>query len=181
MSIMIKPLSLTVNGKSVGPIDVPETIPMLNFLHEYLNLTGTRLGCGQGICRACAVIVDGAGGTSQEMRTCINSAHSFAGKSVRTVEAHAKRDADGNVVELSPIQQAFVEHFSFQCGYCTPGFVNSATVLLERLQRNPVARKDVEAAIDDTLGQHICRCTGYVRYFAAMRDVILSKPSLLRD
>ncbi|MCP2839667.1 (2Fe-2S)-binding protein, partial [Salmonella enterica] len=87
-----------------------------------------------GLCRACTVIVDKADGSSEEVRTCITGAHFFQGKKVRTVEAHAQRDDKGNVVALSPVQQKFLEHFSFQCGYCTPGFVNAATVLIERLK-----------------------------------------------
>jgi aerobic-type carbon monoxide dehydrogenase small subunit (CoxS/CutS family) len=180
MSLATRPLSLTVNGKKVGPVDVPDGLMMLDFLNEYLNLTGARLGCGQGICRACAIIIDNPDGRSDEIRTCINTAHSFAGRSLRTVEAQAERDSDGNVVKLSPIQQAFIEHFWFQCGYCTPGFVTAATVLIERLKREPVPRKDLEQTISGALGNHICRCTGYVRYYEAVRDVILTMPGLLR-
>jgi xanthine dehydrogenase YagT iron-sulfur-binding subunit len=179
MSVATRPLSLTVNGKNVGPMDIPEPLMMIDFLNEYLNLTGTRFGCGQGICRACAIIVDNPDGQSEEIRTCINRAHFFAGKSVRTVEAHAERDANGNVVKLSPVQQAFIEHFSFQCGYCTPGFVTAATVLIERLKRQPIARRDLEQTIGNALGNHICRCTGYVRYYEAVRDVILTMPETL--
>ena len=180
MSPATRPLSLTINGKKVGPVEVPEQVSMLDFLNEYVNLSGTRFGCGMGICRACAIILDTPDGRSEEIRTCINSAHSFGGKSVRTVEAHAERDAKGDVVKLSPVQQVFIEHFSFQCGYCTPGFVNAATVLIERLKREPILRKDLEQTISDALGKHICRCTGYVRYYEAVRAVILATPGLLR-
>ena len=82
---------------------------------------------------------------------------------------------------LSPVQQAFLDKFSFQCGYCTPGFVNAATVLLERLKRAPVPRAEVEATVAAALESHICRCTGYVRYYQAVRDVILATPGLTRD
>ena len=180
MSPTTRLLSLTVNGKKVGPVGVPDPLMMLDFLNEYLNLTGARLGCGQGICRACAIIIDHPDGRSEEIRTCINRAHSFADKSVRTVEAHAERDANGNVVKLSPVQQAFIEHFAFQCGYCTPGFVTAATVLIERLKRQPLPRKDLEQTISNALGDHICRCTGYVRYYEAVRDLILATPGLLK-
>src|SRR5690606_39806718 len=115
-----------------------------DFLHEYLDLTGARLGCGQGICHACVVILDKPDGTSEEIRTCITGALFFQGKQVRTVEAHGRRNAEGEAVDLSPIQQKFLEQHSFQCGYCTPGFVNAATVLVERLARQPVARERVE-------------------------------------
>ena len=88
MSLVPRPLSLTVNGQAVGPMDVPEGMPMIDFLHEYLNLTGSRLGCGIGECRACTVIVDGPEG-SREMRTCITGVHYFQGRKVRTIEGIA--------------------------------------------------------------------------------------------
>src|SRR5688572_9926212 len=75
-----KPLQLTINGKAVGPMDVPDGLMMLDFLHEYADLTGSRLGCGIGECRACVVIVDKDDGSSEERRTCITGAQFFAGK-----------------------------------------------------------------------------------------------------
>ncbi|PAJ81579.1 (2Fe-2S)-binding protein [Burkholderia ubonensis] len=176
-----KPLSVTINGKSVGPMQVPEGLMMIEFLHEYAGLTGSRLGCGQGICHACVVILDQPDGTSEEVRSCITGAHFFHGRSIRTIEGHAKRNDAGEVVELSPIQQKFLEHFSFQCGYCTPGFVNAATVLIERLKRQPVAKADVERTITEALDPHICRCTGYVRYYEAVKDVVMTTPGLVKD
>ncbi|MEC9245669.1 MAG: (2Fe-2S)-binding protein [Pseudomonadota bacterium] len=179
MSLSTKPLSLTVNGKTVGPIDVPESMMMQDFLHEYLNLTGARLGCGQGICHACTIAVEHEDGTLDERRTCITGAHWFDGRHVRTVEGIAERDEEGAIAMLSPVQKAFIEHFSFQCGYCTPGFVIGATVLIDRLRREPVAREQVEDVITEALDRHICRCTGYVRYFEAVRDVVLRTPGLV--
>ncbi len=175
------PLSIKVNGEIVGPTDVPAGLMMIDYLHEYLHLTGSRLGCGQGICHACVVIVDKPDGTSEEVRTCITGANFFHGKSIRTIEGHAKRNEAGEVVELSAIQQKFLEHFSFQCGYCTPGFVNAATVLIERLKRQPVAKDKVEATITEALNDHICRCTGYVRYYEAVKEVVLTTPGLVKD
>ncbi|WP_029002705.1 (2Fe-2S)-binding protein [Azorhizobium doebereinerae] len=179
MTLKTKPLSLIVNGEAVGPIDVPEDMMMLDFLHEYLNLTGSRMGCGQGICHACTIAMDQPGGALMEMRTCITGAHFFAGRSVHTVEGWASRDGQGTVTALSPVQQAFISHFAFQCGYCTPGFVTAATVLLDRLKRTPVRRDDLERVIEAALAPHICRCTGYVRYYEAVRQVILDTPGLL--
>ncbi|WP_336071115.1 (2Fe-2S)-binding protein [Nitratireductor rhodophyticola] len=179
MSLSTKPLSLTVNGKTVGPIDVPEGMMMQDFLHEYLNLTGARLGCGQGICHACTIAVEHEDGTLDERRTCITGAHWFDGRHVRTVEGIAERDEEGAIAMLSPVQKAFIEHFSFQCGYCTPGFVIGATVLIDRLRREPVAREQLEDVITEALDRHICRCTGYVRYFEAVRDVVLRTPGLV--
>lgn len=178
MSLATRPLTLDVNGERKGPLDVPEDATLVDVLHEWLGLTGTRAACGLGVCRACTVIVDGEGG-SEELPACVTRAHDLAGRRIRTVEGHARRDAAGRVTALSPVQQAFVEGFSFQCGYCTPGFVNAATVLLERLARQPVARANLEATISEALNPHLCRCTGYVRYFQAVRDLILATPGLV--
>ncbi|MHA1066874.1 (2Fe-2S)-binding protein [Enterobacter ludwigii] len=179
MSIPTQPLSLTINGENKGPYDVPEGLMMIDFLHEYLELTGSRLGCGQGICHACVVIVDKPDGTSEEMRTCITGAHFFKGKTVRTVEGHAQADEKSGEPVLSPVQQAFMDHYSFQCGYCTPGFVNAATIFIEKLTRQPVAREQLESEIEKALDSHICRCTGYVRYYEAVRDLALATPGLV--
>ena len=165
-------LSLTVNGRPTGPQTIAEGLPMVDFLHDHLGLTGTKFGCGIGICHACVVIVDEPDGTSRTTQTCINPAASFAGKRIRTVEGHARQG------RLSAVQQAFVDHFAFQCGICTSGFINETTRLLEELARKPVPRAKVEERIEAALGAHICRCTGYVRYYQAVRDLILADPKL---
>ncbi|MGY6151262.1 (2Fe-2S)-binding protein [Paraburkholderia graminis] len=177
----VQPVSMTVNGRSVGPIRVPEQLMLIDFLHEYLGLTGSRLGCGQGVCHACVVILDNADGSSEEVRSCIAGASFFDGKKIRTVEAHATCDESGKPVALSPVQQKFLEHFSFQCGYCTPGFVNATTVLIERLKRQPIERSKVEETITEALNAHICRCTGYVRYYEAVKDLVLNTAGLVRN
>ena len=100
---------------------------------------------------------------------------------VRTVEGHATRDAEGKVVAVSPVQQAFLDDFSFQCSYCTPGFVNAGTALVERLQRTPVGRDRVEDVVLEAMNGNICRCTGYVRYLSALRNLILATPGLTVD
>ena len=180
MSIKTQPLSLTINNQQYGPLDVPEGLMMIDFLHEYVSLTGSRLGCGQGICHACVAIVDHESGASEEVRTCITGAHFFDGKKVRTVEGHAKTDDKGEV-QVSPIQQAFLEHYSFQCGYCTPGFVNAATLFIEKLTKQPIPETELEGAIEKALENHICRCTGFVRYYQAVRDVVLKTPGLIKE
>ena len=176
MTIEKRALTLTINGKQIGPIDVPVGMPMIDFLHDYLNLTGTHFGCGQGICHACTVIEIGADGVRTEMRTCIFDAHLFDGKSIQTIEGHAKRDPSGKVIAITPVQQAFVDHFSFQCGYCTSGFVAGSTVFLDKLKREPVKRAELESAIENALNDHLCRCTGYVRYYEAVRDLAIATP-----
>jgi aerobic-type carbon monoxide dehydrogenase small subunit (CoxS/CutS family) len=181
MTLATRRLTVTINGKTYGPLDVPEGLMMIDVLHEMLDLTGSHFGCGQGICHACVVIWDRDDHTSETVPTCITGADFFDGKRIRTIEGIAQKSDQGDIVALSPVQQAFLDRFSFQCGYCTPGFVNAATVLLERLQRAPIARKDVETTVVSALADHICRCTGYVRYYQAVRDLILATPGLTRD
>ena len=180
MSLPTRPLTVTINGARQGPIDVPEGMMMIDVLHEMLDLTGSRLGCGMGICHACVVIWDRDDKTSEEVPTCVTGADFFNDKRIRTIEGIAQKN-DKDEIELSQVQQAFLDYFSFQCGYCTPGFVNAATVLLERLKRSPVRRADVEATVAAALDNHLCRCTGYVRYYQAVRDVILATPGLTQD
>jgi len=161
-------VSLIINGEAYGPLDVRDELSMNDFLREVLGLTGTKFGCGAAQCLSCAVIIDAEDGTSATTPTCIVPAVEFSGKTIRTVESHAK---DG---ELTPLQEEFVRHFAFQCGYCTSGFLNESQVLLEKLEREPASRQDLEAVILEALDGHICRCTGYLRYHEAVRSVILA-------
>jgi aerobic-type carbon monoxide dehydrogenase small subunit (CoxS/CutS family) len=161
-------ITITINGRAHGPTDVRDDLTMNDYLREYLGMTGTKFGCGAAQCLSCAVIIDNPDGTSYTSPTCIVSAVNFDGKSIRTVEGHAK---DG---ELSPLQKAFIEHFAFQCGYCTAGFLNEGQVLLERLAKAPVARTELEKTVAEALDGHLCRCTGYIKYHEAVRDVILA-------
>lgn len=161
-------LSLTINGQKHGPMDVRDDLSMNDFLREMLGMTGTKFGCGAAQCLSCAIIVDEPDGSSYTSPTCVAPAVNFDGKTIRTVEGHAK---DG---QLSALQQAFIDHFAFQCGYCTAGFLNEGQVLLERLARAPVTREALEQTIADGLDGHLCRCTGYIRYHEAVRDVILA-------
>ena len=161
-------LTVTINGRAYGPREVRDELSMNDFLREYLGMTGTKFGCGVAQCLSCAVIVDNPDGTSHTMPTCVVPAVNFNGKAIRTVEGHAKNG------ELSVLQKAFIEHFAFQCGYCTPGFLNEAQVLLERLAKKPVARADLERTIAEALDGHLCRCTGYIKYHEAVRAVILA-------
>jgi aerobic-type carbon monoxide dehydrogenase small subunit (CoxS/CutS family) len=163
-------LSVTINGRTYGPIDVRDELTMNDYLREYFGLTGTKFGCGAAQCLSCAVIVDNPDGTGYTSPTCIVPAVSFNSKSIRTVEGHAKNG------ELSALQKAFIAHFAFQCGYCTAGFLNESQVLLERLARKRVPRAALEKTIAEALDGHLCRCTGYIKYHEAVRDLILADP-----
>jgi len=109
-------MSITINGKAYGPLELRDELSMNDFLREYLGLTGTKFGCGLAQCLSCAVIIDNPDGTSQTSPTCIVPAASFAGKSIRTVEGHAQNG------QLSVLQKAFVEHFRFNAATARPGF-----------------------------------------------------------
>ena len=163
-------ISLTINGQAHGPIEVRDDLSMNDFLREVLGMTGTKFGCGAAQCLSCVVIVDEPDGTSATNPTCIAPAVNFAGKKIRTVEGHAQGG------KLTALQTAFIEHFAFQCGYCTAGFLNEGQVLLERLARKKVARAELDATIEQALDGHLCRCTGYVNYHEAGRAGIFADP-----
>jgi aerobic-type carbon monoxide dehydrogenase small subunit (CoxS/CutS family) len=127
-------LTITINGRVYGPREVRDDLTMNDFLREYLGMTGTKFGCGAAQCLSCAVIIDDPDRSSYTSPTCIVPAASFDGKSIRTVEGHAK---DG---KLTPLQKAFINNFAFQCGYCTAGFLNEGQVLLERSPA-PISRR----------------------------------------
>src|SRR3981189_355376 len=102
----MRPLTLMINGRTHGPIDVPDGMMMIDVLHEMLDLTGSRFGCGLGVCHACGVIWDGDDQTSEGVPTCITGAGFFDGKRIRTIEGVARKNEKGEVVALSPVQQA---------------------------------------------------------------------------
>ena len=124
---------------------------MLRVLREELALTGTKEGCGAGECGACTVIVDG-----KPINACLVLAPELDGMHITTVEGLAK------VGQLTNVQQAFVDLAALQCGFCTPGFIMSATALL---QENPSPSRD---EIVDAISGNLCRCTGYARIIEAI-------------
>lgn len=161
-----------VNGAQQSVEDWRGSETLLDYLHDDLDLTGTKLCCGIGVCRACTVSMEKDGATSAII-SCSTPLSVLDAARIRTVEDVA----DGS--QLSPIQDAFLTNFAFQCGYCAPGFVMAATVFLDQLADSPVRVEQLDAAIEDAVGQHICRCTGYVRYYEAIRaqaeDVLRAK------
>ena len=172
-------ISLTLNNKKVGPIKVPVDLMMINFLHEYVNLTGTKYGCGIGVCHACVIVErDKETKNLTPYRTCINGVLQFHGKEIFTVEGHSTMDKKTGAIILHPVQKAFIKEFAFQCGWCTPGFVNAAVAFYEHCKNHPIPAHEVHDEIEKALGHHICRCTGYVRYYSAIKKLLLSTPGL---
>jgi aerobic-type carbon monoxide dehydrogenase small subunit (CoxS/CutS family) len=146
-------LALTINGRAYGPVEVRDELTMNDFLREHLGMTGTKFGCGAAQCLSCAIIIDDPDGTSHTSPTCIVPAVSFNGKSIRTVEGHAKGG------ELTPLQKRFIEHFAFQCGYCTPGFLNEGQVLLgPTLKRSSPRRSTAICAAAPAISGITRRC-----------------------
>ena len=143
---------VTVNGDDER-LEVPSNMTLLQMLRDKLALTGTKNGCEAGECGACTVLVDG-----EPVNSCMMLAVEADGRNILTVEGLA---AEG---ELSPLQQAFVEHNAVQCGFCTPGMLMTTTALL---QRNPHPTED---EIKDALVGNLCRCTGYVRIIQAVQS-----------
>ena len=147
------PVSLTVNGRAVQALVEPRT-HLADFLREHLHLTGTHLGCEQGVCGACTVVLDG-----KPQRSCIAYALDCDGSTVTTIEGF---DDDALMEDL---RTAFSAHHGLQCGFCTPGMLVTARDIVARLGDVP------EARIREELSGNLCRCTGYVGIVAAIRAV----------
>ena len=160
---------ITINGTR-HQVDVSlSSIKLLDYLHEVTNLTGTKLCCGIGICRACTVSVRKAGNDYAEpMIACSTPLNLLSGADITTIEGVAEGD------RLSAIQQAFLDNFAFQCGYCAPGFVMASEVFLNWLQTAQVNEAELDGLIENAIGDHICRCTGYIRYYDALREVAVN-------
>ncbi len=146
-------LRMTVNGQVVE-VPVSATDTLATVLRENLGLTGTKIGCEEGECGACTVLVDGLA-----VNSCLYLAMKAHGKTIRTVEGLAKNG------QLHPLQQAFIDHGAVQCGYCTPGMLLSAVALLEQ---NPHPTDD---EIRRAISGNLCRCTGYIKIIDAIRAV----------
>ena len=144
-------LRVTVNGRRRS-VETPPMKRLLDVLREDLRLTGTKEGCGEGECGACAVLLDG-----ELVNSCLLPACQADGRAVTTVEGLA---APGGA--LHPVQQAFWEAGAAQCGICTPGMLVAAVALLAREPR-PSA-----AVIREWLAGNLCRCTGYVKIVEAV-------------
>lgn len=145
-------VSLNVNGV-VKSLDLDAATPLLWVLRDHLGLTGTKFGCGAGLCGCCVVLADGA-----PVRSCVTPVSDVAGQSIRTIEGLA---AAGD----HPVQRAWTAEEVPQCGYCQPGQIMSAVALLDRTPR------PTDAQIDAALGDVLCRCGTYQRIRSAIHRV----------
>jgi xanthine dehydrogenase YagT iron-sulfur-binding subunit len=146
-------VSLSVNG-IVRRVSIEPRVSLLDLLRERLELTGTKKGCDHGTCGACTVHVDG-----RRVLSCLTLAMTCDGREVATIEGLA----DG--ANLHPIQQAFITHDAFQCGFCTPGQLMSAVALLEE------GHASTDAEIGEWMSGNLCRCAAYPNIRAAIRAV----------
>lgn len=154
-------ISLTVNGDALRLAVEPWT-SLLDLLRERLDLTGSKKGCDHGQCGACTVLVDGG-----RINACLKLAVAADGCEVTTIEGLAGRDG-----ALHPLQEAFIAHDAFQCGYCTPGQILSAVALLKEGH----ARTDDE--IREYMSGNICRCAAYPNIVDAIRDVMAQEAKM---
>ena len=141
---------LHVNGR-LRPLDADPARTLLSVLRDDLGLTGAKYGCGEGLCGACTVLVEG-----KAVRSCSTRIETVAGKKVGTIEGLAEGD------KLHALQEAFLADGALQCGYCTPGMIVSALALLAR---NPEPTRD---EIVQGMNGNICRCGTYFRIIAAI-------------
>lgn len=143
-------MTLNVNGHSLTA-EVPKETTLLVLLRDFLHLTGAKYGCGEGVCSACTVLVDG-----KAVQSCLVTASSLQGKHITTIEGLA----DGG--HLHPIQQAFLDVEAFQCGFCTPGMIVASAALLAE-NHAPTGKQ-----VREHLQGHLCRCGAYPRIVEAV-------------
>ncbi|MEE2760074.1 MAG: (2Fe-2S)-binding protein [Pseudomonadota bacterium] len=147
-------VSFTLNGQAASGWAHARML-LSDFLREELGETGTHVGCEHGVCGACTVRIDG-----RAMRSCLTLAVQSEGRDIETVEGLAGDDGS-----LNALQTAFRKHHALQCGYCTPGLLMSLTDLFQRTSQ------PTRAEIEDVVGGHLCRCTGYAGIVAAALEV----------
>lgn len=148
---MQRTISFTLNGKPAS-VKTDDERMLLWVLRSDLGLTGTKFGCGEALCGACTVVVD-----NEAVRSCVTPLKSVAGKHVTTIEGLGQNG-------LAAIQQAFLEHHAFQCGYCTPGMIMNAWALLRKTPHP--TREQIARHMEDNL----CRCGTHSRILDAVQQ-----------
>jgi xanthine dehydrogenase YagT iron-sulfur-binding subunit len=147
------PVTLYINGAE-HTLQIDPRVTLLDVLREYIGLSGTKKGCDHGQCGACTVLVEG-----QRINSCLALAVSYDREQITTIEGLAEGE------DLHPVQEAFLHHDAFQCGYCTPGQIMSAVGLLLE------GKAKTDAEIREQMSGNICRCGAYANILAAVREV----------
>ncbi len=174
-------MPIQVNGSMVSIPDDPRT-SLLDLLREHLHLTGTKMGCNQGACGACTVLVDG-----ERILSCLALAVQYDGRAITTVEGLA----EGNDGSLHPLQAAFIEHDGFQCGYCTPGQICSAIGMAGEIARGipshvteDLAAETIaisRAEFQERMSGNLCRCGAHNGIIDAISEVYGSAHAAQND
>jgi carbon-monoxide dehydrogenase small subunit len=146
-------ITLTVNDEACN-LTIPPNRTLLDVLRDDLHLTGTKESCGEGVCGACTVLVDG-----QPIRSCLTLAVAMEGKKITTIEGLSEGD------DLHPVQEAFVSHHAIQCGFCSPGMILTASAFLKE---NP---SPTDEEIRRAISGNVCRCTGYAKAVEAIKSL----------
>jgi xanthine dehydrogenase YagT iron-sulfur-binding subunit len=169
-------LSITINNR---PVDAPADprVSLLDLLRDHVHLFGTKKGCNQGACGACTVLVDG-----ERILSCLSLAVQYEGRSITTVEGLSE---DGS---LHPLQQAFIAHDGFQCGYCTPGQICSAIGMAAEIDRGVPSAVTVDLADDgielthdelrERMSGNLCRCGAHNGIVAAIAETFATRPAV---
>lgn len=163
-------MNLTVNGM-LHEIELDPRTSLLDMLRDHLGLPGSKKGCNQGACGACTVLVDG----HERILSCLALAVQYEGRSITTIEGLAP---DG---DLHPLQQAFIDHDGFQCGYCTPGQICSAIGMAEEVKRGAPSHVTIDLSTEtialthdelrERMSGNLCRCGAYNGIVDAIADV----------
>ena len=162
-------MQFIVNGDLVE-LEIDLRTSLLDLLREHLGLTGTKMGCNQGACGACTVLVDG-----ERINACLALAVQYQNREITTVEGV------GRIGALAPLQHAFIEHDGFQCGYCTPGQICSAIAMVEELRRGVPSHVTTDLSaetiafsreeIRERMSGNLCRCGAHNGIIGAIEDV----------
>lgn len=166
VSSNLQTISLRVNGAD-KTLDIDPRVSLLDALRDHLGLTGTKKGCNQGACGACTVLADG-----ERINSCLALAIQYDGREILTVEGLARSG------QLNLLQQAFIEHDGFQCGYCTPGQICSAIGMLAEfasgapsaVTKDGVPKDLTEEELRERMSGNLCRCGAYVGIREAIRQ-----------
>jgi xanthine dehydrogenase YagT iron-sulfur-binding subunit len=168
-------MNFLINGKAVTAEVDPRT-SLLDLLREHLGLTGSKKGCDQGACGACTVLVDGI-----RINSCLALAVQYQGRTITTVEGL------GNGAALHPLQQAFIRHDGFQCGYCTPGQLCSAVAMADEVERGVPSNVTSDLSSEtirldhdelrERMSGNLCRCGAHNGIVAAIAEIFAKEPA----